>query len=196
MTNLCSNTKHFFDIGGNIGQTFDWLTTLERDFSDYVFWVFEPSPRHFSKLLEKCKSLSSIYNIKVCPFGLGGKTDAIKFFEKDDSKGDSFEEWLKSDHEVSNINQGYEVVSCIISLPEFILTNTKANDEIFLDIDVEGSEYHMLESLIKNEEALKRVTEIVAEFHFIKNPERFFSKETIKKELEKHDIKLTMRGHA
>ena len=47
--------KHFLDIGGNNGQTFDYLDTLDRSFKDHTFWVFEPSPRHFDSLLKKCK---------------------------------------------------------------------------------------------------------------------------------------------
>ena len=182
-------TKHFFDVGGNIGQTFDWLATLPHDYSDHTIWVFEPSPRHYTKLSKK-------YTIKLCPFGLGGKNDTITFYEKDDDKGDSFETWLKSDHEVTNIHQGYEVVASMISLPEFILKVTEPGDEVVLDIDSEGSEYPMLEALVKNPEAMKRVTEIIAEFHHIKNPERFMSKDELKAEIAKHNIKLLMRGFA
>ena len=59
--------KHFFDIGGNHGQTFDYLETLDKSYKDHIFWVFEPSPRHYEKLLEKCKSMAGQYEIKVCP---------------------------------------------------------------------------------------------------------------------------------
>ena len=189
-------TKHFFDVGGNIGQTFDWLATLPHDYSDHTIWVFEPSPRHYTKLITKCKEMSKKYTIKLCPFGLGGKNDTITFYEKDDDKGDSFETWLKSDHEVTNIHQGYEVVASMISLPEFILKVTEPGDEVVLDIDSEGSEYPMLEALVKNPEPMKRVTEIIAEFHHIKNPERFMSKDELKAEIAKHNIKLLMRGFA
>ena len=43
---------------------------------------------------------------------------------------------------------------------------------------------------------MKRVTEIIAEFHHIKNPERFMSKDELKAEIAKHNIKLLMRGFA
>jgi len=189
-------TKHFFDVGGNIGQTFDWLATLPHNYSDHVIWVFEPSPRHYAKLIAKCKEMSSTYTIKLCPFGLGGTSDTVTFYEKDDDKGDSFETWLKSDHEVTNIHQGYEVVASVISLPEFILKVTKPGDSVVLDIDSEGSEYPMLTALVKNPDAMARVKEIIAEFHHIKNPERFMSKDELKAEIAKHDIKLLMRGFA
>ena len=81
--------KHFFDIGGNNGQTFDYLATLDKSYRDHTFWVFEPSPRHFHSLLEKCKSMAGEYKINVCPFGIGGKSGVRTFFEKDDLMGDS-----------------------------------------------------------------------------------------------------------
>lgn len=186
--------KHFFDVGGNIGQTFDWLATLPHDYSDHIMWVFEPSPRHYAKLIEKCKQMSSKYTIKLCPFGLGGKTETKTFFEKDDDKGDSFEAWLASDHEVTNISQGYEVVASVVSLPEFILEATQPEDEIMLDIDAEGSEYAMLEALIQNPEALKRVKEMIVEFHHIKDPEQAEKKRRIEETLQRAHIKLLVRG--
>ena len=187
-------TKHFFDIGGNIGQTFDWLATLPRDYSDHTLWIFEPSPRHYAALIEKCKQMSSKYKIKLCPFGLGGRTDTLTFFEKDDTKGDSFEPWLASDHEVRNISQGYEVVACIVSLPDFILRATGPEDEIVLDVDAEGGEYGMLEALIAAPEALGRVTQIIVEFHHIQDPRHGARKTAILEELRRHDTKLTIRG--
>jgi FkbM family methyltransferase len=186
--------KHFFDIGGNIGQTFDWLATLPHNYADHTMWIFEPSPRHFAKLIEKCKKMSSTYTIKLCPFGIGGKTETTTFFEKDDDKGDSFRSWLASDHEVHNISQGYEVVASVVSLPEFILHATAPGDEIFLDIDAEGSEYAMLEALIQNPEALARVKEMIVEFHHIDDPEQSKKKQAIEEALKRTSIKLVVRG--
>lgn len=189
-------TKHFFDIGGNIGQTFDWLATLDDDYRDHVIWVFEPSPRHFAKLIEKCKSVSNKYEIKLCPFGIGGKNSTLKFYEKDDDKGDSFKSWLASDHEVTNIDNGYEVVASMISLPEFILQNTASNDSIVLDIDTEGSEYEILDALLNNKEALSRVKLIITEFHFIEEKEKTRSKSDLVKGFEAAGVPLQVRGFA
>jgi FkbM family methyltransferase len=159
--------KHFFDIGGNHGQTFDYLDTLDSSYTDHKFWVFEPSPRHFAPLLEKCKSFSDKYDIQVCPFGVGGKTEIREFREKDDYMGDSFQEWHASDHEVFNINNGYKVFASIISLPEFIMTYTSPGDTIVLDIDTEGSEYEIMRALLDNPKALSRVNEIMVEWHHV-----------------------------
>ena len=188
--------KHFFDIGGNVGQTFDWLDTQDDNCSDNLMWIFEPSPRHFEKLIQKCKDKANTYKINLCPFGLGKETTTVKFFEKDDTMGDSFEEWTRSDHDVNNIHNGYTVIGSIVSLPEFILTNTAEDDKIFLDIDTEGSEYGMLESLLDNEEALKRVYKVIVEFHHISRPERFLSKEELVKRFSDKGIDIIHRGFA
>lgn len=187
--------KHFFDIGGNKGQTFDWLRTLSNDCRDHIFWIFEPSPRHHEQLIKKCSEMSEKYNIKLCPFGIGETTGTKLFYEKDDLLGDSFEDYIASDHEVHNIRQGYDVISAIISLPEFILQYTNINDEIILDIDAEGSEFAILESLIKNQDALIRVKKIIVEFHYINNTERFMTREQIESKIKKANIDLTIRGY-
>jgi FkbM family methyltransferase len=183
--------KHFFDIGGNAGQTFDYIETLGRDFSDYWFWVFEPSPRHFAKLLEKCARVN--YRVTVCPFGLGGKTELRRFYEKDDALGDSFQPVLASDHDVHNADNGYEIMGSVISLPEFILAHTKFGDEIILDIDAEGNEYEMLAALIHSP-ALNRVGEVMVEWHHV--PEEFISPRYFAEVCAYWKIRLTNRGHA
>ena len=162
--------KHFLDIGGNVGQTFDYLQTLERKFDDYKFWVFEPSPRHFAVLIEKCKQYKSKYDIAICPFGIGGRTEIRHFFEKDDVMGDSFEPITASDHDVHNVDNGYMVYPYIMDIAEFLTQRTGINDKVILDIDSEGAEYETLASLINAPNLLPRITDIWVEWHKIPNP--------------------------
>jgi FkbM family methyltransferase len=186
--------KHFFDIGGNHGQTFDYLDTLDRSYTDHKFWVFEPSPRHFAALLEKCKSYSNKYDITVCPFGIGGKTEIREFREKDDYMGDSFQTWHASDHEVFNVDNGYKVFSSIISLPEFIMLHTKYGDNIVLDIDTEGSEYEIMRALIDHPISLSRVTEIMVEWHHVEKQVVTISPEEVSKVCKNLGISVIHRG--
>ena len=188
--------KHFFDIGGNEGQTFDYLATLDRSYKDHKFWVFEPSPRHFAKLLEKCKAFSDQYNIQVCPFGLGGKTEIRVFHEKDDLMGDSFQEWTASDHETHNANNGYVVHSSLVSIREFILSHTAETDTIVLDIDTEGSEYDMLLDLLSDYRVWNRVTEVMVEWHHIKNPPISMNPKKFTEICNVAGVKVVNRGDA
>lgn len=186
--------KHFFDIGGNAGQTFDYLATLPRDYRDHKFWVFEPSPRHFAKLLEKCRQMAHAYDICVCPFGIGGTTGIKQFREKDDPLGDSFMPWLASDHIVHDVDNGYQVLSAVISLPEFILAQTSKNDRIVLDIDAEGSEYEILAALTTVPSAWSRVSEIMVEWHHIGEKTLPITHEHLSALCAQHKIPLTHRG--
>jgi FkbM family methyltransferase len=186
--------KHFFDIGGNHGQTFDYLDTLDRSYTDHIFWVFEPSPRHFAPLLEKCKSFSDRYDIRVCPFGIGGTTEIRKFREKDDYMGDSFQTWHASDHEVFNIDNGYTVFSAIISLPEFIMKYTRQDDTIVLDIDTEGSEYEIMRALLDHPQALSRVKEIMVEWHHVSDGIATVLPEEVTSVCKQLDIRIVHRG--
>jgi FkbM family methyltransferase len=188
--------KHFLDIGGNNGQTFDYLDTLDRSFKDHIFWVFEPSPRHFDSLLKKCKERSNEYNIKVCPFGIGGKSEVRLFMEKDDLMGDSFQDELASDHAVFNVNNGYAVYSYIMSITDFILKNTQPEDSIVLDIDCEGSEYEILFDLINSHDALSRVKEAWVEWHHIKTDRMVISPKEFTEICLKNNITVTHRGDA
>lgn len=186
--------KHFFDIGGNHGQTFDFLETLDRSYTDHKFWVFEPSPRHFAALLDKCKSVSDKYDITICPFGIGGKTEVRQFLEKDDYMGDSFQEWHASDHECFNVDNGYKVFSYIVNLPEFIMKHTNYGDSITLDIDTEGSEYEIMRALIDNPIALSRVKEIMVEWHHVKDDALVITPEEVTKVCRNIGIKVVHRG--
>lgn len=157
--------KHFFDIGANVGQTFDYLATLNRDFSDYKFWLFEPSPRHIAALIKKCESVK--YATVICPFGVGRMSRSEEFFEKDDVLGDSFHSWHASDHVPKNASGFYQVRSAIISLADIIADCTGPNDEIILDIDAEGGEYEILDCLMRFPRLSSRVREIWVEWHRI-----------------------------
>ena len=159
--------KHFLDIGGNVGQTFDYLQTLERKFDDYKFWVFEPSPRHFAALIEKVKQYSKKYDICICPFGIGGITRTQLFFEKDDVMGDSFKFFTASDHVVYNVNNGYIIHNYIMSLSQWLEQYTNDESKVVLDIDSEGAEYETLHDLLIHQKYLSRITDIWVEWHHV-----------------------------
>jgi FkbM family methyltransferase len=193
------SVKHFFDIGANIGQTFDYLSTLEKDFTDYRFWAFEASPRHIPALLAKARLMKSRYNITICAFGVGGQDEVLPFFEKDDVLGDSFEPktWVTDRHAVENSDTGISLIVPIIGLTGIIKQFTTVGDEILLNIDIEGSEYSMLHSLINDPTAISRVKEMWIEWHGVPNMEdKIRVREQVIKSCSDLGIKLTNRGLA
>ena len=193
--------KHFFDIGGNVGQTFDWIETQGTRFLDHRIWVFEPGPRHFAKLLEKCKVMSAKFDIVLCPFGVGGSAGLARFFSKDDDKGDSFEADVTADHKTTNLDLGFEIYPAVIGLGRLIELLTGPNDAVFLDIDAEGAEYVMLEALleVKYDWLLPRISGIIAEFHHLPAPtpnclSSTQRKAKIEREFKRLGIPIVARG--
>lgn len=185
--------KHFLDIGANEGQTFDYLATLDKSYADHLFWVFEPSPRHYAKLLRKCHALGDRFRINVCSFGLSDVTRIARFYEKDDAMGDSFLAKHASDHVPENITNGYKIYSTTMSIADFIISFTSQSDEIVLDIDVEGSEYAIVSALLHNPRALVRVREVMIEWHNVFSNKRDLINDFICV-CEARHIKLTHRG--
>lgn len=159
---------HFFDVGSNVGQTFDDFLLKRPEYDGADVWLFEPSPRHLVSLMEKAAVLANRFKIHVCPFGLRGESSVSSFFMKDDPRGDSFEPYLASDHLTLNVDTGYTLHAFAYDAALFILRATKPGDSVILKLDCEGSEYHILTHLLNNEEALSRVKQILVEFHTIK----------------------------
>lgn len=160
--------NHFFDVGANIGQTFDdFLLPRAKEFCRHTIWCFEPSPRHLPALIAKADSLAFEFDIHICPFGLGGRTSAPVFFQKDDPRGDSFCSHLASDHLTQNLTQSYALHGAIFSAAEFILAHTAPDDRITLKLDCEGSEYALLAHLLHEPQALARIESILVEWHTI-----------------------------
>jgi FkbM family methyltransferase len=194
---------HFFDIGGNTGQSFQWMEGQDFFLDVNIVWVFEPSPRHFAELIRACQSFTLRHpdrKVRLCPFGLSDQSSTRLFFEKDDPRGDSFHDQVRADHAQENLEQGYSVVASAISLASFITRATAASDTITLDIDAEGEEFAMLESLLDSKGALGRVSRIFAEFHWIKSLPGNASMapkaraERIARRLFQANIPLTVRG--
>ncbi|MDE1170863.1 MAG: FkbM family methyltransferase [Verrucomicrobium sp.] len=161
--------NHFFDVGANVGQTFDDFLLNHPQFDGWDIWCFEPSPRHVPALIEKARALTSRYRIHICPFGLRGRSGPQTFFQKDDERGDSFESYLASDHETVNLDTGYLLHSAAYEAGQFILQHTAPDDKIWLKLDCEGSEFDLLSTLIGNTEALARVDQILVEWHTIQS---------------------------
>ncbi len=188
-------TRHFFDIGANVGQTFDWLATRPHSYKDHIVWCFEPSPRHFAALIAKANEQAKLgYKIRLCTFGLSGKSQVVPLFEKDDPLGDSLHEWTASDHTPENNTAGYTVMVATRSLASAILQCTAPDDTVVLDIDAEGEEYAMLLNLAAEQEAFRRVRRIMVEFHHVKGRDCAERKKELVTYYAKKGMPLECRG--
>jgi hypothetical protein len=118
--------------------------------------------------METAAAQESRYWVHVCPFGIRGESGSLAFHQKDDPRGDSFEPYLASDHLTANMRTSYDLRVFSAGIEDAVYAFTLPADKIVLKLDCEGSEFSILEKLLRAPSALQRMTEIHVEFHHIK----------------------------
>ncbi len=183
-------SSHFFDVGANVGQTFDQFLCATNVYDGWTVWCFEPSPRHHAALLEKSQQMRDRFVVKVCPFGLSDRSAIIRFFEKDDAMGDSFEERLSGLRQTNNLSKGYEIMAPVFSICDFINNMTKENDVIHLKIDAEGAEYAILSDLSLSLKAFERVKKLWVEFHGCDSDTKYGSRQDLESKFKESGLPI------
>lgn len=180
--------NHFFDIGANVGQTFDWFLSRTNEYNGWTVWCFEPSPRHLASLIAKAKTYADRFQITICPFALSDATGVQPFYEKIDPMADSLCVELKrsTNHEViPNLEASMRLQVATVSLASFITEHTSRTDKIVLKVDCEGAEYAMLNNLCCAGLARPRIAKIYVEWHDVPGKER---QEELTATLRRHGI--------
>jgi FkbM family methyltransferase len=160
---------HFLDIGAHVGNTFDRFLCKITEFDGATIWAFEPSPRHLPGLMATAERYSKRFQIKICPFGLWNGSALLRFWEKDDSQGDSFCSEL---NQTQNLAAGYELMIPVVSITEFIRTHIPPDDSITIKLDAEGAEYAILDDL-KESHQLSQINKIMLEWHTCPQMQRY-----------------------
>jgi FkbM family methyltransferase len=153
--------NHFFDIGANAGQTFDNFLVKTEEYDGWTVWCFEPSPRHFTSLLETVRRYRTRYQIIICPFAVTEQSGFFTLYEKVDSQGDS----LIEDFIVENATSGYTLSVLGASLSALLLHHIADSDKVVLKLDCEGAEYGILENLLAYPEVLPKISRLLVEWH-------------------------------
>lgn len=168
--------KHFFDVGANIGQTFDDFLLRGDGFDGATIWCFEPSPRHLSQLRTRLSALAAdtVHNwfIHLCPFGLSDGGGLLRLHEKIDPRGDSFHENLfLQGYSVPNMeSDGVEVICDTRDAGMMVETCIHADDLVTIKIDTEGSEFGIIRSILNRPAIWKRIECLMVEWHGIDSP--------------------------
>lgn len=167
------NSKNIFiDLGTNKGQGFKYFSKFFKlEFFDYI--LVEPNPNlkkdieyliNENEYKNKITFLNKAAHTKDSHktlFGLVEDTRGIK------SEGASILETHNSKLYSTNLNEGLKVKT--FNLID-TLKKLKDYENIVIKMDVEGSEYDILEKLNENIRDIKNITHIFIEFHT-----RFFS---------------------
>lgn len=162
--------KVFLDCGSNFGQGFErWMKHLNYDLNNTIIYMFEPITNIYNWLLRKythpninilnvacwSENTQRILNIETTE-GFQWATNILQdnFKLPEGCSAEHIKEWPPK---VS------QTIQCI-NLSDFIKNNFSVNDDIFLKLDIEGSEYEVLDQMIK-EDTLKYIKSANIEFH-------------------------------
>jgi FkbM family methyltransferase len=142
-----------FDIGGNIGITSIYLSSI---FPDAKIYTFEPLPENFEILKKNVKYYK---NIQAFNIGLGSKNGNFKVYLSDDSE--NFGGVSLYPDPIGNKMDSY--VRCEVKNINNVIKDLNIKKIDLLKIDTEGAEYDILTSIEKK--ILGDVSWISGELH-------------------------------
>ena len=145
--------KVIFDIGGNIGITSIYLSSV---FPNAMIYSFEPLKENFEILK---LNTSQLKNVKVFNFGLGAENGIFKAYLSDDNEnygGVSFYSEVEG-----NLSESFS--ECEVKNVNDVVDQLGINTIDLIKIDTEGAEYDILTSL--KYEFLKKTSWITGELH-------------------------------
>ncbi|HEX7045615.1 MAG TPA: FkbM family methyltransferase [Burkholderiales bacterium] len=147
-----------FDIGGNIGITAVYLSTL---FPDAKVYTFEPVPQNFA-ILEK--NVATLKNVRAFPFGLGAESGQFEIYPSEDRAnlgGYSLHERRSEGANAGVDTKARTVVE--IRRGDDVIAHEAIDRIDLIKIDTEGAEYEALTSI--GDSMLSRVQWIMGELH-------------------------------
>jgi FkbM family methyltransferase len=147
------NPKVVFDIGGNIGITSIYLSSI---FPDAKIYTFEPIPDNF-KILKK--NIQNYNNIEAFNFGLGSKNGNFKVYLSNDPE--NFGGFSFYPDPVGNKSNSY--FSCEVNNINEVIKKLSIQSIDLIKIDTEGAKYDILMALQEN--ILKNASWITGELH-------------------------------
>jgi FkbM family methyltransferase len=152
--------KILIDCGGNLGQGFDDLKDKLNIDNSWDVIVFEPNPNCYNSLLGKFSGT----NVIVKNQAVHNENGSINFYIPS-SDMYSVGGTINSDFHNSLFEGTYDgsIEVETIDLSEYVKTLIP-DYEIYLKLDIEGSEYDVLEHMI-NEKTIDSIKKLFVEFH-------------------------------
>lgn len=147
--------KILISLGSNKGGEFPTFKASKIYSSDFLIYAFEPEPRCFNKIASVAKIVPNITHIKKAVSTIDGTLSwnignlTVSGTLRDDKK------WGMS---------GEKVLVETINLSRWFAENINPDDYVIMTVDIEGSEYDVLEQMISTGE-IDKVNKIYVEFH-------------------------------
>ncbi len=164
--------RYYIDAGMYDGELLEKVISVYPSFDKYI--GFEAVPQLCEEATERFSSNDKVVVINKA-VGVEDKKD-VKFYmcyckEKGGCKGKGTEigtgSTLLKKKVRGNISESKFIFVDVIDFSKYILDNFKKDDEIFLKIDIEGSEYELLDHMI-SEGSIKYIDKLFCEWHYHK----------------------------
>lgn len=158
----------FLDCGSNIGQGFEEFRQIYGDI-DIVYILFEPDPKCYKSL---CQKYGDLDHVQINNCAVSTENSVLTFYSTRDYDLGGTVVYDHNNNFYDNQNSNTIQVPAIdfVALVEQLVAD---NTEIIIKLDVESSEYAILEKMIETG-TLHHVTKMFCEFHsqYMKPPEK------------------------
>jgi FkbM family methyltransferase len=152
--------KIFIDLGAYTGDTIIAAFRNNEGYEKYI--AFEPDADNVKKLRE---NLQFLPNVEIVEAAAYVKNEVVQFHKhidegvrQDAKEGGTLERTKK------NVSQDNVAMVTGIDFAEYLQKNVREQDHVVLKIDIEGSEYDLLQHLIDTN-AISLVDELYCEWH-------------------------------
>ena len=148
--------KYFLDCGSNLGQGFTHFRNIYGD--GYQYLLFEPNVNCYEKLVENFNILTNVTIFNAAVY----TSDCVKTFRFDSSY--SVGGTLVEQHNSAFPKKQEEVAVRCIDIIRMVDTIISNGNEVVMKLDVESSEYDILEKMIETK-TINKIKKIYCEFH-------------------------------
>lgn len=164
--------KIFIDGGTHYGQGLQQFMQMYKITPEWKIHTFEANPVTYNHFLSKNAQLLQSIEINHYNKALSNVNGTVTIYQEtppaEDNSGMgssiiSLEQWNPWSGTLRENFKTTAEVECI-NLSEFILNNFSKEDFIVVKLDIEGSEYNVLESLIDSK-AIDYINDLYVEFH-------------------------------
>jgi len=137
-----------FDVGGYEGN---FSEKIYKKYNCEIF-IFEPIKKYYDELIEKYKNFKKI---KIFNFGLSNINSSSRIYHSGDSSS------------IFKITENYEDI-LLKNFSDFLIEN-QINQIDLLKLNIEGSEFEVIENIIENK-LLSKIINLQVQFHsFVTN---------------------------
>lgn len=199
--------KYFLDCGANVGQSVKYFINYRLIDKDTIIHIFEPNITALDECIENLKQYDD-YSITYHNVAIWSKTCVRPLTVEycgDDYKCQLNDEIISGNKEIggatnimcdewkkpSYINDNQIIsgrqVACI-DFSQFLRYNIPDGSQVICKMDIEGAEFEVLSSLIK-QKTIRKISKLYIEWHdhLLKNPP---NKKNIISELKRNKIDI------